>query len=221
MKCDLDELTLRESPDAVMLVTEDGTIVHWSRGAEVLFGYAPADAIDHAVSELLVPPERVGEEAQFLREALAGGLATFESIRRRKDGALLYVDISAKLVQVPHYGTPLVLYTKKDVTHLKVQRDAKLMEARFRDLLESTPDGIVMVNPTGHIVFVNSHAEALFGYERGDLRGKAVEILLPERFRSPHIGHRSSYLAQPRTRAMGASLELFGLRKNSSEFPSK
>jgi PAS domain S-box-containing protein len=219
MKVDLDELTLRESPDAVMLVTPGGKIVHWSPGAETIFGYARAEALDRAVNDLLVPQDRKEEEAQFLQEALAGGLAAFESVRRRKDGTLLYVDISAKLVQIPHYATPLILYTKKDVTHLKVRRDAKLMEARFRDLLESTPDGIVMVNPTGHIVFVNSHAEALFGYERGELRGKAVETLLPERFRPPHIGHRSSYLAQPRTRAMGASLELFGLRKNGSEFP--
>jgi PAS domain S-box-containing protein len=219
MKIDFDELTLRESPDAVMLVTQDGQIVHWSAGAEALFGYASAEAIDHSVNELLVPPNRVDEEAQLLHEAVDSGVATFETVRHRKDGTLLYVDISAKLLREPASGTPLILYTKKDVTHLKVQRDAKLMEARFRDVLESTPDGIVMVNPTGHIVFVNSHAESLFGYERGELRGRAVETLLPERFRPHHVGHRSGYFSQPRTRSMGAGLELFGLRKNGSEFP--
>ena len=136
MKCDLDELTLRDSPDTVMLVTEDGTIVHWSRGAEVLFGYAPADAIDHAVSELL------GSAGARRRggAALAGGRcrrARDLRIGSPPDGTLLYVDISAKLVPVPGYGTPLILYTKKDITHLRVQRDAELMEARFRDRLDS------------------------------------------------------------------------------------
>jgi PAS domain S-box-containing protein len=93
------------------------------------------------------------------------------------------------------------------------------MEARFRDLLESTPDGIVMANPTGHIVIANSQAERLFGYEAGELRSRSVDMLLPMRYREAHVGHRSSYFLQPRKRAMGSGLDLAGLRKDGSEFP--
>lgn len=57
------------------------------------------------------------------------------------------------------------------------------MEARFRDLLESMPDGIVMANPTGHIVIANSPAERLFGYDEGELRGRSVDMVLPDRLR--------------------------------------
>ena len=79
--------------------------------------------------------------------------------------------------------------------------DGQRMEARFGDLLESMPDGIVMASPSGHIVIANSQAERLFGYETGELRGMAVEQLLPLRYRSGHAGHRSNYMQQPRKRA--------------------
>src|SRR5258708_817353 len=97
--------------------------------------------------------------------------------------------------------------------------DAKLVEARFRDLGESMPDGIVMINLTGRVVYSNSQAEHLFGYSGGELKGKPVEILLPQRFRDAHVGHRSNFFTQPRTRTMGMGLELYGLRKDGTEFP--
>ncbi len=97
--------------------------------------------------------------------------------------------------------------------------DAKAVEARFGDLLESMPDGIVIVNLTGRIVFCNTQAERLFDYESGALRGKPIETLLPERYRGAHVGHRSSYFTQPRTRTMGMGLELYGLRRDGTEFP--
>jgi protein-histidine pros-kinase len=108
---------------------------------------------------------------------------------------------------------------KKDVTDLKVRRDTKLIEARYRDLLESTPDAIVIINNTGRIVLINGQAEAVFGYSRADLLGKSIEVLLPPRYRGGHLGHRSNYFVQPRTRAMGAGFELYGLRKSGEEFP--
>ncbi len=101
----------------------------------------------------------------------------------------------------------------------RAARDARLVDARFGALLDSTPDAIVIVNRTGHIVLANVHALRMFGYERAELLGQAVEVLLPERFRGAHHGHRSSFLARPHTRAMGVGLELFGLRRRGEEFP--
>jgi protein-histidine pros-kinase len=219
LNTDFDRLLLNESPDAIVITTPDGKVVYWNRSAEAIFGYASAEAVGRLIEELMVPPARLEEERIILREACETGFSTQESIRLRKDGSLVYVAITNKAIRNPQGQVEYVLSSEKDVTHLKVLRDSKLVEAKYGALLESTPDGIVIVNPTGRIVLANSQAERLFGYDRGELRGKLIEVLLPERYRGGHVGHRSNYFAQPRTRTMGAGLELYGLRKNGMEFP--
>ncbi|MEH0164939.1 PAS domain-containing sensor histidine kinase [Roseateles microcysteis] len=207
-----------ESPDALILMSIDGKIVHWDSGATAIFGYDRNEACARMLVDLVVPADRALEQLKCLEETRRLGSTTYEAVRRRKNGSLIYVDVSERLVHAQD-GTSHVLSAVKDVTHIKVLRDAKLMEERFRDLLESTPDGIVMANPTGHIVIANSQAERLFGYDEGELRGRSVDMLLPDRFRHAHVGHRSNYFLQPRKRAMGSGLDLSGLRKDGSEFP--
>ncbi|HEX4584386.1 MAG TPA: ATP-binding protein [Burkholderiaceae bacterium] len=97
--------------------------------------------------------------------------------------------------------------------------ETELGKLLFSDLLESMADGIVLVNSTGRIVLANSRAEQLFGYDKGELRGVPIEMLLPQRYRAAHAGHRSGFFALPRVRQMGAGLELFGLRRDGGEFP--
>jgi PAS domain S-box-containing protein len=92
-------------------------------------------------------------------------------------------------------------------------------EAKFRGLLESAPDGVVIVDEAGLIQIVNRQTEVLFGYPREELLGQPVEVLMPERFRRRHLGHRAEYQRDPHTRPMGTDLELFGLRQDGSEFP--
>jgi len=203
----------------VIATSGDGEVLYWSNGAEVLFGYTSAEAVGRAVNDLIVPPDHAEEERKILREALETGFSAYESVRRKKDGSPVYVDISSRAVRDAQGKVEFVLSSEKDITHQRVMRDAKLVEARFRDLLESMPDGIVMINLTGRVVYSNSQAENLFGYSSGELKGKPIEMLLPQRFRDAHISHRSNYFIQPRTRTMGMGLELYGVRKDGTEFP--
>lgn len=206
-------------PDAGIVVDSNGMVVYWTPGAQSVFGYTDAQAVGQAVTDLIIPASRAEEHMQRIAETIANGSHTYATMRRRQDGSLLYVDVSTTLLSVQPEAPPLILFAEKNVTELRVMLDAKLMDTRFRDLLESTPDGIVMANQTGHIVIANSQAEKLFGYDHGELRGKSVDLLLPQRYRHAHVSHRFNFFLQPRKRSMGSGLDLSGLRKDGSEFP--
>lgn len=98
---------------------------------------------------------------------------------------------------------------------------ARAIERSFKELLDAAPDAMVIADGGGEIVLVNQQTERLFGYDRGQLLGEKVEVLIPRRFRSKHEAHRESYQRSATPRPMGAGGELFGLRKDGTEFPAE
>src|SRR3989304_2670117 len=92
-------------------------------------------------------------------------------------------------------------------------------ESLFRELVELAPDAMVIADQEGKIVLVNIQTEKMFGYRRQELLGQPVEVLVPERFRGQNVAHRQNYSAEPRVPPMTAGLELYGRRKDGSEFP--
>ena len=113
---DFDKLLLNESPDAVIATTPEGKVLYWSKGAELVFGYTSADAVGRVLNEIIVPPDRLDEERKIFRQAVEIGFSTYESIRYKKDGSLVYVDISSKAVRNADGQVEFVLSSKKDVT---------------------------------------------------------------------------------------------------------
>lgn len=97
----------------------------------------------------------------------------------------------------------------------RIARTAALEAA----VIERAPNGLVMVDQQGNIVLVNAQIERSFGYKRAELLGRPIELLVPERFRSQHSSYRRGFIRQPTTRAMGAGRDLYGLRKDGTEFP--
>jgi two-component system cell cycle sensor histidine kinase/response regulator CckA len=97
--------------------------------------------------------------------------------------------------------------------------ERKRAEDRFRVLVETAPTGIVITDEKGRIDDANAHALRIFGYDRGELIGESIEMLVPERLRRTHEGHRSGYMKMTHVRPMGVGMELFARRKDGTEFP--
>ncbi|MBN8488656.1 MAG: PAS domain-containing protein, partial [Burkholderiales bacterium] len=182
------------TPHALVAVDREGLVRFWNAGATTLYGHEAIDALGRRWIDLFgdPPPE--------------GPAATAEVVRRCRNGALIYVQSCHRWLPGNSDLAAGLLFSDVDVTPLRVQREAQLVEERYGRLLESMPDAIVVADPIGRIVHVNAQAQQIFGYRSAALLGDVIERLLPARTRAAHVGLRDAYLASPRTRPMGQGL---------------
>jgi PAS domain S-box-containing protein len=210
------------SPNAILVVDAAGKITRGNPQVERFFGYTVSELLGNPV-ELLIPerfrqahPAHRGHFNDQPRMRPMG--AGLELYGLRKDGTEFPVDIMLSPIDTPE--GPVVLTVIQDITlRKKAETDLRQSEERFRSLFEFSPDAIIVTDQEGKIAEINGQVEKFFGYGRGDLIGQPVETLVPERFRHAHPVHRKEYGEQPRTRPMGIGLELYGRRKDGTEFP--
>jgi len=206
---------LDAAPDAIVIVDKSGQIVAVNALAETMFAFSREQLIGSAV-EALVPeryrPHHERDRAAYLRAPRTRPMGLGRDLwGRRSNGNEFPIQISLSPIET-ETGS-LVISIIRDVT---AQRQA---EKRFRGLLESAPDGIVVVDARGKIVIVNSQTERMFDYTREQLIGQSIEMLVPTRFHATHVHDREAYAADPHTRPMGLGRPLTGRKRDGSEFP--
>jgi PAS domain S-box-containing protein len=201
--------------DAIVSADSRGNVVYFNRAAERMFLHSAGEVVGQPLTILM--PEKFREAHRkgldrYLRTGEAHVLgSTLELAGLRKDGSEfpLQLTLSGWRTREGMFFTGLL----RDMT------EPKKAEQKFKSLLESAPDAIVIVDTAGRITLVNSQTERVFGYPRSELLGQRVESLIPERYRGQHLQDRTKYALNPCIRPMGLGLELFGLRKDGTEFP--
>jgi PAS domain S-box-containing protein len=199
------------SLDMMCVAGFDGYFKLLNPAWETVLGWSVEELASRPYLDFVHPEDRVPTRSEAEKAFRGEAIQSFENRYQRKDGSYRWLAWRA----IPDVARRVLYATARDVT------ERNRAEKRFRDVLESAPDGMVIVNDKGEIVLINTQAERLFGYRRAELLGQAFEMLVPERFRQKHVGLRTNFLEGMRAQRMSAGLELYGKRKDGSEFPAE
>jgi len=200
------------SDEAIYSKDLNGHIITWNRAAETLYGYSAAEVLGQHISQLMVS-DRLQELPALMNRVRLGERIHLETRRMRKDGTQFDVALTMSPIRDAQGELIGASVIARDVT------ERHQTEEDLRAFLEVAPDAIVVINHAGAIHAVNSQTEATFGYRADELIGQPVEMLLPHRFRGGPVAQRIAFTVEPVLRPMGTDLDLFGLRRDGSEFP--
>lgn len=207
---------------AILMLDPEGRVSTWNPGAERIKGYRAEEIVGKHFSQFYSAEDREsGKPDRELEIAAAVGRFEEEGWRIRKDGSHFWAGVVISAIRDQSGALAGFAKVTRDLTDRKKAEEAiRRSEAQFRALFEFSPDAIIANDSEGRITEINARVEAVFGYPRGELVGQSIDILVPERFRPAHPARRKDYGSAARVRPMGAGLELFGRRKDGSEFPA-
>lgn len=206
---------VNSSQDAVIGKSVDGIITTWNDGATLVYGQSAAEMVGQSF-EVMVPPDTLTEERErHVRIAAGVSESGYRCMRLQGDGRSIEVVMSMS----PIYDDDGVITGVASIS--RQASDTERANVRFAALLEAAPDAIVCVDAQGTIITVNAQVTNMFGYERHELLGAQLEVLLPEGSRSRHVGLRSEFMHEPTTRGLRAGLRVSGRRQDGSVFPAE
>jgi PAS domain S-box-containing protein len=227
-----EELLLTSAGEGICGLDRDGNVTFVNPAAARLLGYDVSELTGQAFHPLVHFAKE--DSTPYLRAecpicaALRDGAVhrVTGEVFWRRDGTSLPVDyVSAPIRADDSIVGAVVIFAdmterrRAEASQARLLLEAEAAEERFRGFLEWAPDAIVVVSEQGRIVLVNHQAELMFGYDRQNLIGQSVELLVPEQLRQIHRKHRDRYSASPTTRPMGVGLNLVARRRDGSEFP--
>jgi PAS domain S-box-containing protein len=213
---------IESAPSAIVMVDSHGRIVFANALAERMFGYCREQILGQPV-EVLVPDSHRSEHAGLRGSFHANPSprrmgAGRELFARRSDGSEFPVEIGLNPIETEE-GRWVISVIADISERRRYEVELRRSEQRFRQVVESAPSAMVMVDAEGRIVLVNAQAERIFGYSREELLGRGMEMLVPASRREQHRIDRLAYYASPATRQMGVGRELYAMRKDGTEFP--
>jgi PAS domain S-box-containing protein len=208
--------------DGIIVIDSTGTIESFNRGAERLFGYVASEVIGRNVSMLMPSPDHENHDG-YLERYLTTGAATIIGIGRqvtgrRRDGTTVPVHLSVGEMWIK--GERKFTGMLHDLSQrMRLDGELRASEARWRSIVDSAVDGIVVIDAHGCIESFNSAAERLFGYEERELLGHNVNVLMPSPYHEEHDTYIARYLATGVPKIIGTGREVTARRKDGSTFP--
>jgi len=211
---------IESSDDAIIAKNLDGLILSWNRGAERMYGYSAHEAIGRPIS-FLIPRDQRHEFEEILRRIRADQrVAHHETRRLTKDGRELDISLTVSPIKDSAGRIVGASTIARDITERKrVEQALRSSEARWRAIIESAVDGIVVIDARGHVETFNRAAERLFGYAAHEVVGRNVNVLMPAPYHEEHDGYIARYLATGVQTIIGIGREVTGLRKDGRTFP--
>jgi len=211
---------IRSSDDAIISKTLEGIVTSWNPAAERIFGYREAEMIGQSITRI-IPEERTSEEEQILERIRRGETVDhLETVRVTKGGRRIDISLTSSPIKDEQGRIIGASKIARDITeHMRAAAAVHRSEAQTDAIFEAASDAILIVDQSGVITSANRKTEEMFGYPREALMGQPLEMLLPERLRGRHIGHRAAYFQEPHVRPMGRGLDLVARRGDGSEFP--
>lgn len=214
------DTVLSACADHVYVLDRDGRYLYVSPSAAQAWRCSAERMLGHTGRELDLATEPIEALERGREQALrAGRSVTAEVCFALSDGNHYYESVISPVTGASG-DVELVVVNSWDITeHRRRENELRASDERFRGLLEAAPEGIVLVDADGRITLANSQLEALFGHPREAIVGQTIEMLIPSRFRTDHLGHRKAYRRHPTMRRMGSGMELFGQHAGGDEFP--